>query len=58
MDECIKLMRNQNIEHTDAKGIRSIYGTSNGIVLFIEDKTIKRNIKRHRYAYEMRSKKE
>ena len=46
------------MKHIAAKGINSSYGRSKGIVLFVEDKTIQRNSKRHKYAYEMRSKKE
>ena len=46
-DECMHLIRHQNIKYIVAKSIHSAYGTSNGIVLFGEDKTSQRNIKRH-----------
>ena len=44
------------MKHIAAKGINSVYGTSDGIMLFGENKISQKNIKHHKYAHERRSK--
>ena len=39
IDELCIMMRNQNMKHIPANGIKSAYSRSKGIVLFGEDKT-------------------
>ena len=57
VDELCKIMRNRNMKHINAKDISSLYGRSQGSVLFDEDKRSKSNLPRHRFAYESKSKK-
>ena len=45
------------MKHIAVKGINSIYDKPKGIVLLGEDTKSQRNIKRHKYAHERRSKK-
>ena len=45
------------MKHIVVNVINSAYGRSQIIVLFGEDKMSKRNIKRHRFGHEMKSKK-
>ena len=56
-DELCKIMRNQHMKYIAAKGIKSAYGISKGIVLFGKDKTSQRNIKRDWFGHERKSKK-
>ena len=58
LDECMELMRNQNMKHIAAKDMNSVYGASQGIMLFAEDKMNQKTIKRYKYAYQRRSKKQ
>ena len=57
LKEYMQVIRNENMKHIAAKGINSVYGTSNSIVLFGEDTSSQRNSKRHKYAHERRPKK-
>ena len=45
------------MKYIAAEGINSAYSRSKDIVLFDDDKTSKRTILRHRFAYESKSKK-
>ena len=56
LDECIEMMRNQNMKHIAANGINSAYGTLTGVLLFGKDKTIQKDNKRHEYTQKRRSK--
>ena len=55
-DELYKMIRNQHMKNIAAKGINSAYCSSKGILLFGEDKTSKRNIPRHTFTHESKSK--
>ena len=51
------MISNHNMKYIAAKVIHSAYGRSQGIVLFGQNKTSKRDIKCHRFAHEKKSKK-
>ena len=58
LNKCMEFMRNQHMKYIANKGINSVYGTPQDTVLFGEDKISQKNIRRHDYTHERRSKKQ